>query len=401
MRTSVCLCGFGCVGRNVAYLIEKYMLPLSIELVFVRNVEKHREENSQYQFTNAVQDVLNGNYDMVIECMGGIQPALSIIRNAMARGKKIVTANKLLLATYPELMRYSNLHFEAAVCGGIPIVRTIRDQIALECTEMAGVLNGTCNYILSNMEDGHSYEAVLKDAQAVGFAEADPSFDVDGHDAMQKLIILCRMLFGNELDASICRGIRDVQPIDIQYAQAMNLTLRHVAVMKRIPNSDHTNYALNVTIMPTMISHRHEVCVDGADNAIVMHCNEDVSETHFILKGEGAGGIPTANSIVADALNGGNQGLFQDDFEKPILTMMGCFCIRVTVVDTLGIVETIGRAAKEHDINIDSIIQRPAQKPNISFVVTTEETELDNVEAMIRKIASSEWYTSSFLSRIL
>ena len=393
---SLFLCGCGTVGLNVLKIIEKKDLPFHVVGVFVRNTEKDRPGLlKEYNFTSNIDDVLNTNASMIVEAIGGITDAKTIVDWAMREDKIVVTANKALIASnLRKYLNYPKLRFEASVAGGIPIIRTIKELYMTEITSVQAILNGTCNYILDQMAtENLSYADALTLAQDMGYAEADPSFDVKGHDAFQKLSILSHMLFhSGNIEPGICRGISGVLPVDIEYAREMNCVIRHVCSVQNM------NPSLKIHCMPTVLPENHDLVVPKAGNSIIVD-----GEMRTVLKGPGAGGVPTANSIVADMMasdynttGGGSVLVTPYIFGQ---TALGRYFLRFTVMDEIGIVATIATLCKELLINIDSIIQHPERGPKISFVLTTGKTTLQSMIKLINYIISRHhWYRSSFLA---
>ena len=378
-------------------LIESNNLPFDVRGVLVRDVKRERPALArEYQFTSSVDDVYQSDAKVIIEVIGGVGIAKNIIDWAILEDRHVITANKALLALHPELLAHPNVRFEAAVCGGIPIIRTLRESLVCRVTGIRGIMNGTCNFVLDEMtRGGLTYAEAVARAQKEGYAEADPSFDVDGKDAFQKLQILTILTFGHTLfDASICQGIGKVTPVDIAYAKEMGCVLRHLCDSR----VDGQSQTIALTCLPAVIPEGHDLVVSGPGNVVVVEGDNEV-----VLKGQGAGGIPTANSVVSDLLS----------FEKaipakpapPTYDMCdtgGHFFLRFTVMDELGIVATIGALCAELGVNIDSILQHPEDGPKLNFVLTTGWTTLTSMDVLVRNIISKHpWYRSHFLALLV
>lgn len=397
-RVSVFLCGCGTVGLHTLKMIEELRLPFDVKGVFVRDVGKNRPGlKKHYPFTSALEDVLQSDAEMIVEVIGGTSTAQTIIDDAMKKDKIVVTANKALLAEHPEYLRYPKMKFEASVAGGIPIIRTLKECTMPPISRISAVLNGTCNYILYQMtSEGLTYVDALRLAQDMGFAEADPEFDVEGKDAFQKLSILSHMVFDLQIhgEQSIRRGISNVCPVDVAYAREMGCVIRHVC---QLGISDVENPILRARCMPTVLRADHDLVVDRANNAAIV----EADGLRLVLKGPGAGGVPTANSVVTDMLSSPSSsshvGPRSPDFI--VGATGGKFFLRFTVMDELGIVATISTLCRDLSINIDSIIQHPESGPKLNFVLTTGWTTLMNMDALISNIiARHHWYRSSFLA---
>jgi homoserine dehydrogenase len=246
-RMKIGLLGCGTVGRGLVELVgrsdalirQRAGIELRITKILVRDLEKERRGVDRELLTTQPEKVLDNGCDLVVELVGGIEPARSFIERSLARGKHVVTANKALLALdgfsliRAAELRKVRLGFEASVCGGIPIIRVLRDGlVGNNIQKLSGILNGTCNYILTRMtEDGFEFADALREAQAKGFAEADPALDIDGHDAAQKLKILTELAFSAQVDAEAVQveGIRDIAGDDVRAARELGFVIKHVA----------------------------------------------------------------------------------------------------------------------------------------------------------------------------
>jgi homoserine dehydrogenase len=328
------------------------------------------------------------NVDVVVETMGGTGESLELLRSSLEQGKPVVTANKNLLAEHgDELFRLAASHnlpigFEASVAGGIPILRVIHESTAGDrLRSVHGILNGTANYILTQMESrGIEFAEALSEAQGAGFAEADPSFDIDGQDARDKLCILARMAFEGRLDVARIPtyGIRHVRAIDIHSATRLDSTIRLVG------SAEQTDAGLEVSVRPWLVSRRSMLAkVEGVNNAVFLVGDKIGTQMFY---GRGAGGDATGSAVVSDLIeiardfaagqmNAKNisgflssRDLALSDRPKP-----ASWYLRLTVKDQRGIVARVAEVIAREAINIDSLEQEPhLPKDRVSFVITVE-----------------------------
>ena len=406
----IALCGCGTVGKNVLRLIEEQHLPVKVDVILVRQtLSENRKGQKGYYFTDDPQEIKDSPAEILVEVMGGTSLACEIVKSALAKGKKVVTANKALLAENPELIN-SGARFEAAVAGGIPIIRMLKEAICCDVKIVRGVLNGTCNFMLDEMtRKGCDYSQALKLAQQKGYAEADPAFDVGGIDAAQKIFILSKLAFGDVSndDRAIfdnCIGIEAVRPVDIQYAKEMGRVVRHMCEAR--VEKQNAEALLRVACMPVVALEESDLVVQGPMNAI-----EIDGGMPLVLKGEGAGGIPTANSVVADIMDccgagdqeGGQKQRRSMDRHSPkqATSTLGRFFLRFTVHDELGIIASLGEECRKLGINIDSILQRPETGDLCNFVLTTGRTSFENVMSLLNQMEGYAWYDSSFAALLL
>ena len=307
------LLGAGTVGGGVYKLIEKrksempskIQAELTIAKVLVKNLNKKREGIPDEVLTDDWQEILDDpKISIVIELMGGIEPARTYILEALKAGKNVVTANKDLLAEHgKELMDaaeeyHKDLYFEAAVGGGIPIIRPLKECLAgNNITEVMGIVNGTTNYILTKMtQEGMDFGEALKQAQALGFAEADPTADVEGLDAGRKMAILASIAFHSRVtfDDVEIKGISDITARDIKYAGEFGYVLKLLGVARNV------NDKIEVSVSPVMIPEQHPLAkVNDSFNAVFVH-GDAVDDAMF--QGRGAGEFPTASAVVGDVI---------------------------------------------------------------------------------------------------
>jgi homoserine dehydrogenase len=376
----IALFGFGTVGSSVArILVESRPQGLELTHIFNRGVERKRVDwvPASVVWSDDADGVIGSGVDVVVELAGGMEPAGGWVRRALEAGKSVVTANKRLIAFHGvELERLAavqggHLKYGAAVAGGIPVIPGLEQGLAGDRIDrVEGILNGTCNFILSKMEDGADYAAVLKQAQQAGYAEADPIEDVGGFDARAKLSILMRLALRVEVDPEeiVPRPITDVSPVDFSYAHDLGCTIRQVA------RAEKSQGGVAATVGPMLVAVRSPLAWSrGTENMVILsgHYGGDV-----VFSGHGAGGHPTAVAVVSDlvALAHGSRrvevasvpGVVGAEFEVP-------HYIRFLVKDRPGIVAAITSALAAEKINIRAIVQKPGYPAEaLPFVVTVE-----------------------------
>jgi homoserine dehydrogenase len=380
----VALLGFGTVGSSVAkVLAQSKFANIELTHVFNRNVARKRASDgarfvpNTARWTEDINDILNSKVDVVIELMGGLNPAESWLRKVLNAGKSVVTANKQLIAyrgaALAKLAQQNNVQlvYGAAVAGGVPVIPGLAQGVSGDQVQrISGILNGTCNYILSRMEEGADYATVLADAQQLGYAEADPSADVDGFDARAKLCILSRIALHSELDpdAVHTQTISTVEAIDFAYARELNSTIRQVSTAQREGSLVHARVAPMLVPRTSPMAWSH-----GTQNMLVAsgRYGGDV-----VFSGHGAGGEPTAVAVVSDLLAVA-QGSHAVHLPVRRRQVTGEFTaphyLRFVVDDKPGIVSAIAGSLAKVNANIDSILQKPGHpKHRLPFVVTTE-----------------------------
>ena len=376
----IAIFGFGTVGSSVArILLESKPRSLELTHIFNRNVARKRADwvPASVTWSEDADAVLASDVDVIVELAGGLDPAGTWVRKALAAGKSVVTANKKLIAFHGiDLERLAqekggHLKYGAAVAGGIPVIPGLEQGLAGDRIErIEGILNGTCNFILSKMESGAEYAPVLAEAQAKGYAEADPTEDVGGFDARAKLAILMRLALRVQIDPEeiVPRPITEVSAVDFSYARDLGCTIRQVARAEQVEGR------LAATVGPMLISLRSPLAwSQGTENMVVAsgRYGGDV-----VFSGHGAGGHPTAVAVVSDllALAHGSRRVeipsapahVGAEFEVP-------HYIRFLVMDRPGIVAAITTALANEQINIRAIVQKPGYPAHaLPFVVTVE-----------------------------
>ncbi len=342
--------------------------------------------------------------EVVVELIGGSDgPAKALVEAALAAGKPVVTANKALLAHHGSALARqaeaagAGLYYEAAVAGGIPVIGLLRDGLAGNRIErVAGILNGTCNYILTTMrESGREFADVLAEAQALGYAEADPGFDIDGVDAAHKLAILTALAFGCEVDFEAVRvqGIRQIAAIDIGFAEELGLRIKLLGVATR------SGEGVAQAVEPVMVPFGSPLAaVEGVFNAVL-------AEGDFIgtimAEGAGAGERPTASAVVADlaALARGDRrpvfGVPAASLQRlpaaPDEGQLGAFYLRIMVIDRPGVIAEVAAALRDEEISVEALLQRGRDPgESVPVVITTHETTAGRMRRAVERIGAIE-----------
>ena len=407
------LLGLGTVGSgvwkilhdNAALITERSGLKFTIKKILVNDVKKKRAVNvPQSQLTLNPDDILNDpEIDIVVELLGGILPTQNYILKAIDQGKEVVTANKALLAEKAEeiftaaFRKKVSLGFEASVAGGIPIIQSLREGfVGNRIEELFGIINGTCNYILSEMTSRKAeFKNILKEAQEAGYAEANPDFDVKGIDAAQKLSLLTWLAFGVLPHKGLyVEGIDKITPLDIEYAQKLGYGIKLLGIAKR-----HGDSGIEARVHPTMVPLSHPLSrVESVFNAIFLK-GDAVGETMFL--GRGAGMLPTASAVVADIVRAGQvrgvvksaQPLFKSENLTPILPIEDLsseYYLRFYVVDKPGVFAQIASCLAEHNIGIAAVHQNETLENKIPIIVLTHLTTEKNIRMALEKIEKLE-----------
>ncbi len=331
---------------------------------------------------------------VVVELLGGLEPAGALVAEALSLGKPVVTANKLLLAQRGEELlaeadrRGVALRFEGAVCGGLPVVRTLRDALAADrVLALHGILNGTTNHVLTRMtESGGSFEGALTEAQAAGYAEADPTLDIEGHDAAQKLCLLARLAFGAWVRPAdiLVEGIEQIGPQDIAGARELSCVVKLLAVARRVGG------ALDLRVHPAMIPERGRLAsVGGAHNALLI---EAEASGPTLLSGLGAGGACTAAAVAADILDVARPGAATPPHVPaapmallPREEIRASYYLRLTVADAPGVLASLTAALGRREISIAALHQRERREP-VTIVLLTHPAREGDVQAALAEI---------------
>ncbi|MGO9816719.1 MAG: homoserine dehydrogenase [Acidocella sp.] len=342
--------------------------------------------------------------DVVVELIGGSDgPAKALAEKALAAGRPLVTANKALLAVHGVALAQAAeaaslpLAYEAAVAGGIPVIKVLREGLAANrVSRVAGILNGTCNYILTTMrEEKRDFADVLAEAQRLGYAEADPSFDINGVDAAHKLAILAGLAFGQKIEFSSLHveGIRRISALDIAFAQELGYRIKLLGIAERMGDE------ISMRVHPAMVPVEKPLAtVDGVFNAVLLE--GDFSGPVF-LQGRGAGEGPTASAVVADLIDiaRGNQipvwGMAQSALGEarvvPMAHLTSAYFLRLMVVDQPGVLADVTAILRDHGISLESMLQHGrAPGEAVPIVLVTHETREDAVNAALARIAMLE-----------
>ncbi len=412
---NVGLLGLGTVGggtltvlrRNATEITRRAGREIRVLRAAVRNLDKAKALAGDLPLTTNPFDVVDDpDIDIVVELIGGLEPARELVMQAIANGKHVVTANKHLVAKHGnEIFAAAQakgvmVAFEAAVAGGIPIIKALREGLTANRIEwLAGIINGTSNFILTEMRDkGAAFDDVLKEAQRLGYAEADPTFDIEGIDAAHKLTILSAIAFGipMQFDRAYTEGISKLTREDVQYAEELGYRIKLLGIARRAENG------IELRVHPTLIPERRLIAnVDGAMNAVLV-LGDAVGPTLYY--GAGAGAEPTASAVVADLVDVTRLHTadphhrvphlaFQPDqlADTPILPMeevRTAYYLRLRAFDRPGVLADITRILADSNISIDAMVQKePAEgEEQVNIILLTHVTVEKNVNAAIAKI---------------
>lgn len=411
-NVSIGLLGLGVVGSGVIKLIEDNQADLSHQLgcgvkvksVLVRDIEKARKVDIDHSIlTTNPDDVLNNaDIDVVVEVMGGVDHTKDFLLKAFEAKKHVITANKDLIALHgPELEEAADkngcdLFYEASVGGGIPLLRSLSDGLASDrIQQVMGIVNGTTNYILTKMDqEGATYKDALKEAQELGFAEADPTADVEGLDAARKMVILGRLAFltNVELEDVEVQGISQLALEDLEYGKKLGYT------MKLIGFANRKNNKVEVSVQPTLLSNNHPLAgVDNEYNAVYIN-GEAVGETMFY--GPGAGSLPTATAVMSDVvavirnmrLGVNGKQFVKPKFEKevtPIEERFSQFYLRLHAKDEVGAFAVISELFNQLDVSFERILQTPSSENELAeIVLITHNTSMATINKAMDKLGN-------------
>ncbi|PXX46909.1 homoserine dehydrogenase [Undibacterium pigrum] len=410
------LLGIGTVGSGTFNVLKRNQLEItrragrSIEIAMVAdlNVERARElTNGECEVVNDANLVVsNPDIDIVIELIGGYGIAKDLVMKAIANGKHVVTANKALLATHGnEIFKAAEekgvmVAFEAAVAGGIPIIKALREGLTANRIQwIAGIINGTTNFILSEMRDkGLDFATVLKQAQELGYAEADPTFDIEGVDAAHKATIMASIAYGipMQFDKAHVEGITKLQASDIRYAEELGYRIKLLGISKR------TEDGIELRVHPTLIPEKRLIAnVEGAMNAVLVH-GDAVGATLYY--GKGAGSEPTASAVIADLVDITRLATADPEHRVPYLAFQSnslsdlpvlpmaeivtSYYLRMHVADKPGVLADVTRILADLTISIDAMLQKePAEgETQTDIIILTHQTKEKNIVAAIEKI---------------
>jgi homoserine dehydrogenase len=409
---SVALAGLGTVGAGVLTLLRQNAdiiaaragRPIAVTAVSARDRARDRGLSlaGLHWFDDPTGLAHDPAVDVVVEAIGGADgPARATVQAAIAAGKAVVTANKALLAIHGATLAAQAeeaqvpLAFEAAVAGGIPVIKALREGLAANrISRVAGILNGTCNYILTVMrERGREFADVLAEAQKLGYAEADPSFDVDGIDAAHKLAILAALAFGRPVAfaAVHVEGIRRVSALDIAFAGELGYRIKLLGIARR------TEAGIAARVHPCMVPQSAPIArVDGVFNAVVAEAD---FAGRVMLEGRGAGAGPTASAVVADLIDiargrltpvwGAQSGALTDAPSVPMTAHLGPYYLRLMVVDRPGVIADVTAVLRDLGISLESMLQR-GRSPGeaVPVVLVTHETREAAMREALARIAA-------------
>lgn len=412
-QIQVGILGFGTVGSGVIRILKDHNAKIrqvtgeeiSVKKVLVRDIEKNRGKISEgIQLTTNEDEVLaDPEIDVILEVMGSIDSAKMYITKALKAGKHVVTANKDLIALHGnELVALAkenqcDLYYEASVAGGIPILRTIVDSLASDnIQQVMGIVNGTTNFMLTKMTNDHqSYEEALKEAQELGFAESDPTNDVDGIDAARKMVILTRLAFGMnvELDQIETKGIRNLKSVDIETARKLGYRI------KLIGTAEESNGAVSVSVGPILVPEAHPLASVQNENNAVFVVGAAVGETMFY--GPGAGELPTATSVVSDLITvaknirlGTTGNVFNSyQHETKLMTdeeILSKYYLSIEMNDRTGLFLELTKIFAASDVGFDKIIQEPIEGGMAKVVIITHLMNRKQEKEILAKLKKAD-----------
>ena len=402
--------GVGTVGTSVAEILRDNADMISaragVDIVVksgvVRNLSKER--GLDITLTDNVDDILDdAEIDIVVELMGGVEEPFEVVKKALNSGKAVVTANKALLAYHRyELQAIAKdiaFEYEASVAGGIPIINALRDGLSANHIEsIMGIMNGTCNYMMTQMtNDGVAYDAILKESQELGYAEADPSFDVGGFDAAHKLLILASIAYG--IDAKpediLIEGIQNVTQEDISFAKEFGYAIKLLGIAKKDANE------VELRVHACLISQDEMIAkIDGVMNGISV-IGDKVGETLYY--GPGAGGDATASAVVANIIDiarsgksapmlGFNRPMEGDKLTlKPTANIESKYYLRVSVTDKAGVLASITKIFESHNISVETMLQRSSDNESANLLISTHIAYERDIQAMIDELEALDF----------
>ncbi len=405
--------GVGTVGTSVVQILRDNADVISaragVDIVVksgvVRNLNKDR--GLDIILTDDVDEVVNDSeIDVVVELMGGVDEAFEVVKKALKNKKAVVTANKALLAYYryelQEMAGTQAFEYEASVAGGIPIINALRDGLSANHIEsIMGIMNGTCNYMMTKMtNEGVSYDAILKEAQDLGYAEADPSFDVGGYDAAHKLLILASIAYG--IDAKpediLIEGIENVSSDDIEFAKEFGYAIKLLGIAKKDANE------VELRVHACLISQDEMIAkIDGVMNGISV-VGDKVGETLYY--GAGAGGDATASAVVANIIDIARSGKSAPmlGFDKPLegskLTLKSTdninskYYLRVNVSDRAGVLAKITKVFEDNNISVETMLQRPSFENSANLLISTHIAIEKDIQNMIKELELLDFVNS-------
>ncbi len=402
--------GVGTVGTSVANILKDNADVISAragrDIVVKSGVVKNlaKERGLDITITDNVDDILNDDeIDIVVELMGGVDEPFEVVKRALESGKAVVTANKALLAYHryelQDLAGNIPFEFEASVAGGIPIITALRDGLSANHIEsMMGIMNGTCNYMMTKMtNEGVAYDAILKESQDLGYAEADPSFDVGGYDAAHKLLILASIAYG--IDAKpediLIEGIENVTQDDIAFAKEFGYAVKLLGIAKKDGNE------VELRVHACLIKQEEMIAkIDGVMNGISV-VGDKVGETLYY--GPGAGGDATASAVVANIIDIARSGKstpmlgFNRPMEGNTLILKSSqnieskYYLRVNVSDRAGVLARLTKIFETHNISIETMLQRPSENASANLLISTHIAIEKDIQAMMSELEALDF----------
>lgn len=412
------ICGLGTVGGGTFNVLSRNQHDISARAgceIIIDQVGARRDrpdcDTTDVSVTRDIFEVVeNPEIDIVVELIGGTTVAKELVLKAIENGKHVVTANKALIAEHGnEIFALAKakgvaVGFEAAVAGGIPIIKAIREGLSANRVEwLAGIINGTGNFILTEMKDkGRQFDSVLKEAQELGYAEADPTFDIEGIDAAHKLVILASIAFGMPLqfDKAFTEGISTIEPQDVSYAEELGYRIKHLGIARR--KDQGPQGAVELRVHPTLVPDKHLLAnVNGVMNAVLVK-GDAAGQTLYY--GAGAGAEPTASAVVADIVDiartltaspehrvsylGFESGSITDINVLPIEQVETAYYLRMTVLDQPGVLSKIAQIFSEAGISIEALIQKepPAEQKHVPVIILTNRAIEQHIMSAINQV---------------
>ena len=404
---TIAVLGPGNIGSAVIERIENLdneIVNIELKSVLVSDVSKDRNFNNDL-VTDNFEEILNDDsIDLVIEVLGGVEPGKEYIKSLLANGKAVITANKDIIADcgneLVQLAQENNtcLYFEAAVAAGIPVLKPLIESLRGEdLNRVTGIINGTSNYMLTSMEEGSTYEDALSTAQELGYAEPDPTNDVEGIDAMYKAMILSLICFGAtpDKDNVHTEGISSITKEDFDWASRLNKTIKLVALI------DNEGGGFNARVHPALIDTKHPLAaIRGALNAVVVE-GENINQ--LVFSGPGAGAAPTASAVIGDVLSACHQLSSKQSNWYPLRSrknenknfddVSSSWFIRLSVSDEPGVLASIAGTFSENNVSIESVIQE-GRGVQAELVLVTHEAPEKDMQNSIKQISSLDSVTS-------
>ncbi len=404
--------GVGTVGTSVAQILKDNADVISAragcEIVVKSGVVKNlaKDRGLDIVITDNVDDVLNDpEIDIVVELMGGVEEPYAVVKKALQNGKAVVTANKALLAYHryelQEIAGDKAFEYEAAVAGGIPIITALRDGLSANHIEsMMGILNGTCNYMMTKMaNEGVAYDAILKEAQELGYAEADPTFDVGGFDAAHKLLILASIAYG--IDAKpediLIEGIQNVSSADVEFAKEFGYAIKLLGIAKKDGNE------VELRVHASMIKQEEMIAkIDGVMNGVSV-VGDKVGETLYY--GAGAGGDATASAVIANIIDIARAGKSSPmlGFDRPMegkLTLKSTdkieskYYLRIDVSDRAGVLAKITKIFETNNISVETMMQKSTSDTTANLLISTHVAVEKDIQTMMNELEALDFVNS-------